>query len=81
MYAIRRFCDILFNNIFNRIPLAEFMGENISEKFEQAMSRLYFPWSEIRIKFSLCNWRDPTSIWGSLSKLIFKRNRVTLRKS
>ena len=57
------------------------MGENISEKFEQAISRLEFPWSEIRTKkLAYCNWRDSLSIWGILSKIIFNRNRTTMRK-
>ena len=56
------------------------MGGNISEKFEQAISRLEFPWSEIRTKLAYCNWRDSLSIWGILSKIIFNRNRTTMRK-
>ena len=56
------------------------MAGNLSEKFEQAISRLDFPWSEIRTKLTYCNWRDSFSIWGILSKIIFNRNRTTMRK-
>ena len=55
-------------------------NKNISEKFKYALSRLDLPWLEIKSKLSVSNWRDSISLWGSLSKLIFKRNRLALRK-
>ena len=65
---------------YNCNSLPEIMAGNFSEKFEQAISRLDFPWSEIRTKLTYCNWRDSFSIWGILSKIIFNRNRTTMRK-
>ena len=38
------------------------------------------PWIEIKSKLRNSNWRDSMSIWGKLSKFIFKMNRLTLRR-
>ena len=53
----------------------------ISEKFLNALSILDMPWIEIsKSKLRNSNWRDSMSIWGKLSKFIFKMNRLTLRR-
>ena len=66
------------NNLGNKEALAEV--DNISEKFKDALASLELPWFDIKSKLGLNNWRDSMSIWGTISKFIFKTNRQFLRR-
>ena len=47
---------------------------NISDLMIRAMFKLEYSWSEIDDNLKINNWRNPSSIWGELSRLIFRRN-------
>ena len=40
----------------------------------RAMFKLEYSWSEIDDNLKINNWRNSSSIWGELSRLIFRRN-------
>ena len=47
---------------------------DISDLMIKALIKLNYSLSEIDDNLKLNNWRNPSSIWGELSRLIFRRN-------
>ena len=64
----------IMTNDFLYIDENENRHRDISDLMIKALIKLDHSLSEIDDNLKLNNWRNPSSIWGELSRLIFRRN-------